>query len=123
MLYCAPCYTVLHLTLLVDLPKDRKPISCKWVYKIKTNADGSLDKFKARLVARGYTQKGIDYDETFSPVAKMTTIRSVLSVAANERLKLTQFDVSTAFLYRSLDEEIYMKQPEGYTDGSNKDWK
>lgn len=107
--------------MLVDLPKDRKPISCKWVYKIKTNADGSLDKFKARLVARGYTQKkGIDYDETFSPVAKMTTIRSVLSVAANEGLKLTQFDVSTAFLYGSLDEEIYMKQPEGYTDGSNK---
>lgn len=106
--------------ILVPLPKGRKPVSCKWVYKTKTNADGSLDKFKARLVARGYTQrKGIDYEETFSPVAKMATIRSVLSIAANEGLTLTQFDVSTAFLNGSLSEEIFMKQPEGYNDGSN----
>lgn len=107
--------------ILVPLPKDRKAISCKWVYKTKTNADGSLDKYKARLVARGYTQrKGIDYEKTFSPVAKMTIVRTVLSIAANEGLKLTQFDVSTAFLNGSLSEEIYMKQPEGYSDGSDK---
>lgn len=107
--------------ILVDRPKDRKLISCKWLFKIKTNADGSLDKYKARLVARGYTQEeGVDYYDTFSPVARMTTIRSILSIAANEGLTLSQFDVVTAFLNGLLDEDIYMSQPEGFSDGTNK---
>jgi hypothetical protein len=82
------------------------------------NADGSVDKFKVGLAAKGHSQKvGIDYNETFSPVARSDTIRTVLSVAANEKLKLVTFNVKTAFLYGKLDEVIYMKQPPGYEDG------
>lgn len=100
---------------LVELPKGRKAIPCKWLFKIKTNADGTLDKYKARLVIKGYSQKeGLDFYETFSPVARSSTIRALLSVAAKEKMSLSQFDVSTAFLYGKLDEEIYMKPPEGY---------
>lgn len=102
---------------LVELPKGRKAIPCKWIFKIKTNPDGSIDKYKARLVVKGYSQKkDIDFHETFSPVARSSTIRAILSVAAREKLKLSQFDVTTAFLYGTLDEEIYMKPPEGYAD-------
>jgi hypothetical protein len=82
----------------VDLPQGKRAISNKWVYKVKTNADGSIDKFKARLVVKGYSQqRGIDYDETFSPVARKSTIRTLLSVAANEGMKLAQIDVSNGF--------------------------
>jgi transposase InsO family protein len=106
---------------LVDLPQGKRAISNKWVYKVKTNADGSIDKFKARLVIKGYSQqRGIDYDETFSPVARKSTIRTLLSVAANEGMKLAQIDVSTAFLYGDLKETIYMQQPEGHCDGSGR---
>lgn len=106
---------------LVSLPKGRKAIPCKWVFRVKMNADGSIDKYKARLVIKGFHQKkGIDYEQTFSPVTRMGTVRSVLSVAANEGLVMLQFDVSTAFLYGSLNEEIFMKQPEGYNDGSGR---
>ena len=107
--------------VLVDLPKNRKAIPCKWVFRIKLNSDGSVEKYKARLVIKGFSQKkGIDYDQTFSPVAKSGTIRAVLSVAASEGLSLLQFDVTTAFLNSSIDEEIFMKQPEGYNDGSGR---
>lgn len=102
---------------LVELPKGRKAIPSKWIFRIKTNPDGSIDKYKARLVVKGYSQKkNIDYYETFSPVVKSSTIRAVLSVAAREKLKLAQFDVSTAFLYGTLEEDIYMKPPEGYNN-------
>lgn len=102
---------------LVELPKGRKAIPCKWIFKIKTNADGTIEKYKARLVIKGYSQKkDIDFHETFSPVARSSTIRAVLSVAAKEKLSLAQFDVSTAFLYGTLNEEIYMKPPEGYAN-------
>ena len=106
---------------IVSLPKGSKPLPSKWVYKIKTNPDGSIDKYKARLVIKGFKQReGIDYNETFSPVAKMGTIRAILSIAASQNLHLAQFDVLIAFLYGHLDEAIYMKQPEVFEDGSNK---
>lgn len=104
---------------MVPLPKGRKAISCKWIYKIKRNPDGSVERYKARLVIKGYSQKkGVDYYETFSPVAKMSTIRTILSIAARDNMHLSQFDVSTAFLYGSIDEEIFMKPPEGYNDNT-----
>ena len=100
---------------LTRLPKGSKALPCKWVYRVKTNPDGSIDKYKARLVVKGFAQRqGIDDDQTFSSVARMETIRSVLSVAAKNDMFLVQFDVSTAFLYGELDD---MQQPEGYEQG------
>jgi transposase InsO family protein len=100
---------------LTPLPLDRKSIGCKWIFKIKYTADGSVERYKARLVAKGYAQKeGIDYNETFAPVAKMTSIRILLALAAIEDLEVHQMDVKTAFLNGDLEEEIYMDQPEGY---------
>ena len=99
----------------VELPAGRKPISSKWVFKVKQNADGSVDKYKARLCARGFTQiPGIDFFDTFSPVAKWTTIRTLLSLATALDFDIAQLDVKTAFLYGKLDEEIYMSIPHGY---------
>lgn len=106
---------------LVDLPEDRKAIENRWVYKVKRNAEGKIERFKARLVVKGFSQKsGIDYHETFSPVVRWDTIRSVISIAASENLKLAQFDVKCAFLYGELSEEIYMKQPQGYEDDTER---
>ncbi|KAK0576062.1 hypothetical protein LWI29_011265 [Acer saccharum] len=102
---------------LVDLPKGIKPIGCKWVYKRKRGMDGEVETFKARLVAKGYTQKeGIDYEETFSPVAMLKSIRILLSIAASLDLEIWQMDIKTAFLNGSLDESIYMMQPEGFIE-------
>ncbi|KAI9157593.1 hypothetical protein LWI28_024839 [Acer negundo] len=102
---------------LVDLPKGIKPIGCKWVYKRKRGMDGKVETFKARLVVKGYTQKqGIDYEETFSPVAMLKSIRILLSIAASLDLEIWQMDVKTAFLNGSLDESIYMMQPEGFIE-------
>ena len=106
---------------LTELPIGARAIPCKWVYKLKTNPDGSINKYRARSVVKGFSQrKGVDYTETFSPVAKLGTIRAVLSIAAEEKMHLVQFDVSTAFLYGDLEETIYMEQPEGFKDGSAK---
>ncbi|KAG6604645.1 Gag-pol Polyprotein [Phytophthora cinnamomi] len=108
---------------MVPLPKGRKAIDNRWVFRVKENQAGEVERFKARLVAKGFSQKyGIDYDETFAPVAKFTSIRAVLSLAAKYGLKLHQMDVKTAFLNGGLDEEIYMVQPDGYVDEDHPDY-
>ncbi|GKA61173.1 retrovirus-related pol polyprotein from transposon TNT 1-94 [Tanacetum coccineum] len=100
---------------LVPLPGGRKPIGNKWVYKIKRNGDDQVERYRARLVVKGYAQKeGIDFNEIFSPVVRMTTVRVVLAMCATYDLHLEQLDVKTAFLHGNLEEEIYMLQPEGF---------
>jgi hypothetical protein len=94
---------------LVPPMKGRNIVCCKWVYKIKRKQDGSLDRYKARLVAKGFKQcYGIDYDDTFSPVVKITTIHIVLSIAVSRGWNLRQIDVQNAFLHGYLEEEVYM---------------
>ncbi|KAL0315387.1 UNVERIFIED_CONTAM: Copia protein [Sesamum radiatum] len=98
---------------LVDRPKGVKPVGCKWVYKRKIGADGEVTTFKARLVAKGYTQRpGVDFEETFSPVAMAKSIRILLAMAAWYDYEIWQMDVKTAFLNGFVEEEIYMDQPE-----------
>jgi hypothetical protein len=100
--------------VLAELPHGRKPVTCKWVLRIKRNPDGTVAKYKARLCARGFTQtKGIDYQETFAPVAKFPSFRVVFALAAALDWELHHMDVKTAFLNGELEEEIYMEQPEG----------
>jgi len=101
--------------ILTDLPKGRKPIDSKWTFKLKQNSDGSVARYKARLVAKGFTQKeGVDFNQTYAPVAKFTTIRTLLAFAAIRGYSVKQADISTAFLHAEVNEELYMKQPEGF---------
>jgi hypothetical protein len=101
---------------LAKLPMGKKALHNKWVYRVKEEHDGSK-RYKARLVVKGFQQKeGIDYNEIFAPVVKHNTIRSVLSIVASEDLYLEQLDVKTAFLHGDLVEEIYMHQPEGFSE-------
>ena len=100
---------------IVNAPNGIKPIGCKWVYKRKRGIDGKVETFKVRLVAKWYTQKeGIDYEETFSPVAMLKSIRILLSIVAYYDYEIWQMDVKTAFINSNLEEEIYMIQPEGF---------
>ena len=100
---------------LVDLPPGQKPIGHKWIFKKKFRPDGTIEKYKARLVAKGYRQKeGQDFFDTYSPVTRITSIRTLVAIASIHNLEIHQMDVKTAFLYGELDEEIYMNQPEGF---------
>ncbi|OAE34576.1 hypothetical protein AXG93_1487s1220 [Marchantia polymorpha subsp. ruderalis] len=100
---------------LVDLPEEKNAIGCKWVYKIKQNADETIARYKTRLIVKGFAQQyGLDYDETFSPVAKMATICTLVVMATSNQWLLHQMDVKNAFLNGGLQEEVYMVQPPGY---------
>ncbi len=101
--------------ILVPLLAGRKPVSCKWVFKIKQGANGEVERYKARLVARGFTQTyEVDYNKTFAPIAKFTSIRCILALAALEDMEIHQMDMKIAFLNGELEEEIYMEQPQGF---------
>ena len=104
-----------HTFELVNLPKGKRALKNKWVFRVKQQEHTSQPRYKARLVVKGFNQrKGIDFDEIFSPVVKMSSIRVVLSLAASLDLEVEQMDVKTAFLHGDLEEEIYMEQPEGF---------
>jgi histone deacetylase 1/2 len=104
---------------LVPHKKGRNLIDCKWVYRIKRKADGTIDRYKARLVAKVFKQRyGIDYEDTFSPVVKASTIRLVLAISLSKGWSLRQLDVKNVFLHGVLEEEVYMKQPPGYENPS-----
>ena len=104
-----------------QLPPGRKPVGSKWVFKRKLNPDGTIERYKARLVAKGYGQQyGVDYDETFAPMAKFNSIRVLLSIGAILNLEIQQMDVKSAFLNGRLDEDVYMDVPEGLDAGADK---
>jgi hypothetical protein len=96
-------------------PKEKTVVSSKWIYKMKHSADGSVEKYKARFVACGFSQKeGIDYDETFAHVARYTSIRAILAIAAIMKWKVHHMDIKTAFLNSVIGEEVYVEQPQGF---------
>jgi hypothetical protein len=105
---------------LVPATQATNIIDCKWVFKVKKRADGSVDRYKTHLVAKGFKQRyDIDYDDTFSVVVKAATIRLVLSLVVSHNWYLRQLDVQNTFLYGVLEEEVYMRQLSGYHDDFN----
>nr|GEX86621.1 zinc finger, CCHC-type [Tanacetum cinerariifolium] len=106
--------------VLSDLPPGCKPLGCKCIFKRKMKVDGTIDKFKARLVIQGFRQKeGIEYFDTYAPVARITTVRLMLALAAIHNLVIHQMDVKTAFLNGDLEEEVYIEQPKGFVMQGN----
>ena len=100
---------------IVSRPEGKSVVASRWLYKIKHGVDGSIEKYKARFVARGFSQKeGVDYDETFAPVARYTSIRSIIAIASTMGWKLHQMDVKAAFLNGIIEEEVCIEQPEGF---------
>ena len=100
---------------LTNLPVGHHPIGVRWVYKVKKGIGGEIIKHKARLVVKGYKQRqGVDYEDVFAPVARLETVRLILSLAAQHQWKIMQMDVKSTFLNRRLEEEVYVDQPPGY---------
>ena len=108
---------------VVELPEKKNTVGCRWLFKIKYNKDGVAERFKPRLVAKGYAQKhGIDYDEIFSPVVRFSSIRMLLAASLKRDMHIHQMDIQTAFLNEHLKEEIYMMQPEGSIQPGQEHW-
>ena len=102
-------------------PKDKLVVSSKWIFKTKHSSYVSIEKYKARFVSRGFSQKeGINYEETFAPVARYTSIITILSVASNMKWKLHQMDMKTTFLDGLIEEEVYIEQSQGFKTGDQK---
>lgn len=105
---------------LVDLPKGRRAIKSKWVFTIKRDKNGNIERYKSRLVAKGCSQKyGVDYSETFSPVVRYSSFRIILACAVEFKLHVHQMDVATAYLNGTLQENVYMIQPEYFESKNN----
>jgi hypothetical protein len=105
---------------LEEIPKGAKTVGCKWVYKIKRDSKENIDRFKARLMAKGFTKReGIDYNVTFSPVSSKDSFRIIMALVAHYNLELHQMDVKTSFLNRDLYENVYMTQPKGFVVEGN----
>ena len=112
-----------HTWDLVPRPARANVVTGKWIFKHKLQSDGSLERYKARWVLRGFTQRpGVDFDETFSPVVKSATIRTVLSLALSCRWPIHQLDVKNAFLHGNLSETVYCQQPSGFEDPAHPDF-
>ena len=108
---------------LVHLPPGKSAVGCRWVYTVKTLPNGTIDRLKARLVAKGYTQiYGLNFSDTFSPVAKMTSVRLFLALATMFHWHLHQLDVKNVFLHGDLIEEVYMEQPLGFVARGRMVW-
>lgn len=109
--------------ILCKLPPDRVAVGSKWIYNVKTDDKGNIDRYKARLVAQGFSQQfGIDYNDVFAPVARQATLRILLSIASKEKFFVKHLDVKTAFLNGKLQETIYMKQPKGFEEVDKEDY-
>jgi hypothetical protein len=107
---------------LVSRPRNSNVVTGKWIFTHKLRADGSFDRYKARWVLRGFTQRlGVDYDETFCPVVKPATMRTVLSIAVSRNWPIQQLDVKNAFLHGTLTETVYCSQPTGFADPAHPD--